>query len=535
MEQTPDFTAAESLKDSDDDDVEKSKDTKPTRGAERGKEKAKELGSIIAADQRTPDKGKVVEKSKSLFGQVIEQTGVVADKSELLAIDEATEQLSSDEQQVAEELAMEGEIHLHDAVEAIPEERDALIIEEALEIAAEHDESAKLAAEATPEITTTELSAPDDELAVEQHSDEAQEPSEIESEIASDEEELPEPPRVNPTQSAQPSSAGAGSRGGSSSGRGGTPPPSPVFSGPLVAPMPALPRRPQFGAPQTAPELLVNDPEHTQVAVDRRVEDAESVAFRRGRNRGLVAGLLLGGGIEHIRHRRRERRMERQFAEERKQQQKQVENMRWDQVREAESAKIREAATERQRNIEQTRSTVQTEKEQAVRSETSEQEKRVADEKHRAAMQAEKEAQQHETEHLDIAEGHHIEQSAWHNIEVDQQGHAVQESSIEYGHEYYKERSQETAPKHRQQFDEAAGEVALVAAALNESGTPRTGAQTGSDPSLVGPDAQRQPTNRRRDDSVIKKLTSPPTTPAGTVGWSIALLIIVVVFVLLVR
>jgi hypothetical protein len=259
----------------------------------------------------------------------------------------------------------------------------------------------------------------------------------------------------------------------------------------------------------------------------------------------------VGGGIEHIRHKRREKKMERKFASERKEQKKQVENLRWDQVREAEAAKIREAAAEKYRSIERTASIARPEVNRRLQTETAVEQNRRGDsemakqleaerkETQRVLTKAEQIEQERQREQLELAEGHRMERSAWHNIEVDSHGKAVQETSFEYGHEYYKERARETAPKTqqaKQHIDGAAGEVALVAAALSDGYAAGQG-QTSSHSGAVGTAAHTaQPqaaaasipqANARQ--SIVKAVTTPPTTPGGTAAWFVALVVILAV------
>jgi len=149
-------------------------------------------------------------------------------------------------------------------------------------------------------------------------------------------------------------------------------------------------------------------------------------------------------------------------------------------------------------------------------------------------------------EKLELPKGHHIERSAWHNIEVDEHGKLAQETSFEYGHEYYKERSAEVGPKTRHQFDEAAGEVALVAAALHGSDkeqvkSSRTtqsfrtdaGSVLQATPSNAPKPQDKTASNSAPGQSVLKSLTSPPTTVAGTIGWFLALIVILGLYMLL--
>lgn len=68
---------------------------------------------------------------------------------------------------------------------------------------------------------------------------------------------------------------------------------------------------------------------------------------------------------------------------------------------------------------------------------------------------------------VDLPAGHRLERSVWHAIEVDKTGKAVENPAVEYGDEYYHERRHEATPID-ENVSAAAGEVALVAAAIND-------------------------------------------------------------------
>lgn len=73
-----------------------------------------------------------------------------------------------------------------------------------------------------------------------------------------------------------------------------------------------------------------------------------------------------------------------------------------------------------------------------------------------------------------LPRGRRVETSAWHRIELDAKtGKPVENPTLEYGREYHQERHPEAAPID-QDVKEAAGEVALVAAALTNHAEPDT-------------------------------------------------------------
>ena len=146
--------------------------------------------------------------------------------------------------------------------------------------------------------------------------------------------------------------------------------------------------------------------------------------------------------------------------------------------REAEAAKVREAAAAKYRTVERPPATAPPEVNRTSQTEAAAERRQIEGEvkkqleaEHKKEQQvltkAEEIEEQRQRELLDIAQGNHVERSAWHNIEVDSHGKVVQETSFEYGHEYYSERAKEVDPKAKQHVDIAAGEVALVAAALS--------------------------------------------------------------------
>ena len=256
----------------------------------------------------------------------------------------------------------------------------------------------------------------------------------------------------------------------------------------------------------------------------RTIENAEWDGFQEGRRKGLVAGLLVGGGIEHFRHKRREKKMEKRQQKETLVQQRRIERLEHD----YEVAKQSQQSERARSETSLARERLATTAERTERAKEIEELKRTQE---RLAQQT-NETRPPEEELLPaVPKGHRIERSAWHNIEVDEHGKAVQESAIEYGHEYYKERVHEVAPK--QQVDSAAGEVALVAAALNDasaqavppvSPTAPASSFTTATPQQVQPNPLK-----RRTQTVLKTVTTPPSTPFATIVWFVVLVVIAIV------
>ena len=354
-----------------------------------------------------------------------------------------------------------------------------------------------------------------------------------------------------------------GSSSSSSSGGGGSVPPVP----PPVPPTPPIPPG-SGGGPgsvaggagfNTAPPAIANimplpfpDPEEEY----RR-------GHRRGFSRGLIGGLLLGGGIEHIRHKRRERRMERAHdkALEAKdklmateQEKQRIEERRrtdaeyWDGKKHARLAREAEQSQEVHLETERVRAqqTEQLAGEQAKELTSVE---KARDDEHAqhvvapvfvpsaremtpegAVKPAQAETESELVDSMDIPRNHRIEQSAWHNIEVDAHGNATQESQIQYGKEFRHERAQESLIRDEPHgVPSAAGEVALVANALAEEKhkdhMDRVKKSVG-----LAPEESRNKLRQANENSLsssVKKALGPPTTPLATLVWFVAMLFIV--------
>lgn len=553
----------------------------------KSKGKGRGLGSIVArASERGSEKAEaakaeVAEKSKPILDRIlgVKESSEAPTKSPEATQDKpstaevAPETLSPEqraEESVVQALAGEGEINLRE-LSQVPESRDDAIVERAVEEAISQQAAEVAATDVVYEVAgEPEVQA---EAEPSHESEAATAVAEAEAAVVPEPEDEEEPTPGGSTttassssSSARPSSSATPSATGGSGGLGGRPPAPPAPPGPPVMPPGPPYRRPAanrvynpnqtygpnaYTAPAAA-SLAPNLATPNTLNMGRTIENAEDYAYRRGRNRGLVAGLIVGGGIEHIRHKRREKRMERKFAAGQKEQGKKIENIRWDHIREAETAKVREAHAEKYRLGERTNIAVGPEGNRAIQTPSTaeavrqraeiqaEIEKKLAAERKetsRVLSKAEQIEQERLREQLELAQGHHIERSAWHNIEVDSHGKAVQETAFEYGHEYYKERGHETGPKTKQQVDAAAGEVALVAAALGGSGASSSegGSQGPSNRSQSSSSMQQvQPGAPAKQQSLLKTVTTPPTTPAGTVGWFIALVIILVVLVIVV-
>lgn len=572
MEGAP-FYSPENTSEKDDTD----KKTKEKRG--------KEVGRIIAGAEKPADttvkKEKVAKESASLLDKIFggdkpaEAKPVELSNAEKPAQDSARTEREPGEvrrtsaaEAVAEDLAAGVSIS-HEDLQQLPPEQDDLVVSRAVKKAMANEASAEAqpdvaieaipAAEEAPEDTVDSPAAEvlDTTVQVEVTPEESVEDDTTAASAAVP----PVRPTPAPTGGGSSGSSGSGSRPGTPftpppAGGGSTPPP--PSTRPFTSSSPYGRRRGvsssvPYAAAYPAPGGAPMSPGAPNVLnANRAIEDVEDQAFRRGRNRGLVAGLIVGGGIEHIRHKRREKKMERTFAQERKEQSRKVEDMRWDQIREAEATKVREAAAAKYRTVERPPVAAVPESNRTLQTETAIERRQVETEV-KKQLEAERKKEQHivtkaeeieaqrQRELLDIAQGNHVERSAWHNIEVDSHGKAVQETSFEYGHEYYSERAKEVDPKAKQHVDVAAGEVALVAAALSGGASASTATppspsarMTGTALSGQGQSTASSTPRTTQPQSVLKTVTSPPTTVAGTVAWFVALIVIVVVFAFIV-
>lgn len=313
------------------------------------------------------------------------------------------------------------------------------------------------------------------------------------------------------------SSPSASTTGGSSRSTPSASTPTPGSGTP--PPPPFGPPAPGTSPSPNQPPVFANVTTTHNAATTFEIADAARRGERRGLGRGLVTGLVLGGGIEHIRHKRREKRIVKAHKKEQKAAQGSLEAMKAEQSQ-AERQRLREAYWEQQTEKRQEAAVLnQAKHEQRYAAERVQPQTKITEK-----VNAEQEA-------LAVPSGHRLEQSAWHNIEVDEHGRAVEQSQIEYGHEYYRERSQERAPQ--DDVHGAAGEVALVAAALHDQ--PAQTAQV-IDAKIAANAPRELPQQQPKTSSqAIKQLVSPPTTALGTLVWSMVLVFLVLLGVFLVH
>lgn len=355
---------------------------------------------------------------------------------------------------------------------------------------------------------------------------------------------------------------------------GGSPPP------PWGGAMPPMPQNPNIQPP---------NPNIVPVPVPLR----PNIIIKRN---NFWPGVIVGAAVEHIRHKSRERKMEKRRKTEQQQLNKKVEKMTMEQKL-ADQKKIRDeywavkfgnsAKSEKTPATPNAGSSVEvvpvpliakteTKLDVNTRLENHHSESLHSKVEHKALneqapspviapwVEAERAAETtkkaraevvpaEKPEELNIPTDHRVETSAWHTYEVDGQGKAVSaaESSIDYGHEYYRERAAETGPKDSDNIMGAAGEVALVAAALagkealpdqddapgKKIGSFGSSGGTASPLLPVGTHStvnEMKPTEKKTLPQMLGAISNPPTTVAGTMTWSVILVILVVIIAIVV-
>lgn len=329
------------------------------------------------------------------------------------------------------------------------------------------------------------------------------------AEAPEDAEQVDDPIQTTQTGYTTPSTATprgattAAGVGGSGSGRGANNPPPPPRPTPSPPPPPRPRATPQPLAPMPSPVTYNYNyapPQQTSantlskvLARQQAVEQAAYYARRRGRGEGLIGGIIIGGLVEHFRHKSRERKMEKRAKQESQKQNKRFEELesqhyrlKTDQLEAARKAQAeqyqRKAETKVQ--IETTARLQMSEAEAIKRSQelkhtVESQEKEKAELIERLNAQA-AEQEKIESEQLLKNSENRIETSAWHAIEVDKQGHAVQDTDIAYGHEYYKERAREVAPTDVTTRDSVTGAAAIAAVTMQRSTNSSQSSQSSS-------------------------------------------------------
>jgi hypothetical protein len=204
---------------------------------------------------------------------------------------------------------------------------------------------------------------------------------------------------------------------------------------------------------------------------------------RRHNGQAILAGILVGGLIEHIRHKRREKRMEKAHAKEvkelgkaqeasreqiRRQDIKSDETERKKTLLERQLERLQKAPTElipltatkveaapleaSVQTIEKAEKAVKTAKAEAVIHHTErpkvEKELSEAETAIKKAQEAVERAHQNIELPPELPPDRKVENSAWHRIEIDKKtGNAVKDPTLAYGEEYHHEQHQEQLRK----------------------------------------------------------------------------------------
>ena len=265
------------------------------------------------------------------------------------------------------------------------------------------------------------------------------------------------------------SNSGGSQGGGGNAGGGGNVPRNPV--------VPAAANR-NVGGYNIAPLIAANT--FANLLAQRMAFEVGHLAGRtRGRVEGLVSGALVGAGIEHHRHKKREKKMEKKSKEAHLKNKRAIEELkiRTTGLETDRDRIVRETTKERYDHEKALKHAADAEikahESVASTKALSAEKARLDAEKQKAELIERLNARAAEQEKLGAAElikdsGNRLETSAWHTMEVDKHGHVVEDSKLEYGHEYYRERAHETGPK--QQVDVKAGGTAVAAAAALVAG-----------------------------------------------------------------
>jgi hypothetical protein len=270
-------------------------------------------------------------------------------------------------------------------------------------------------------------------------------------------------------------------------------------------------------------------------ATREELDDAIYRATKSGQDRGVVAGLLVGGGFEHWRHRRREKKQ----AEALQHQGEEVQDIRAQQdwqrrehgrqleaLRRAAPAVASERPAGPNRTVEQAFSRKELRNEAGQTVDTHRQ--TATDEAKRSVS-----AGVPEERPLEMPPEHRLQTSAWHSIEVDTRtGKPVERPSFEYGHEYYRERAQEAGPK--EQVNTAAGEAALVAAALASS-TDAPGGRDSANQPMLPPSAETHVTPQAVARQRARQAGSRLQTGGPIWPWAVALVVVVSLLIVVLR
>jgi hypothetical protein len=261
----------------------------------------------------------------------------------------------------------------------------------------------------------------------------------------------------------------------------------------------------------------------------REMQQAVDEAERAGTGRGLLGGLLIGGLYEHFKHKRREKRQEKKYQQLTKKLDKTQTENRFavnEQIRKQDITEHRLRTTER-RLAEANR----TNKEALLKSAQTEQ----LQEKKTPVVDNPEQG-------FKVPEGQRLVKEGAFLAQIDKKtGKVVEKPSFEYGHEYYRERAHEGMPAAQRTM--AAGEVALAAAAMSQSGkkpssdaSSTSGGANGSAWSAPTiPNATTQGPPPRTKGASAPTLSNNDTPEKPLWPWVVALVVIVICLVALLR
>jgi hypothetical protein len=315
---------------------------------------------------------------------------------------------------------------------------------------------------------------------------------------------------------------------------------------------------------------------NARYATKSELEDTVYTATREGQNRGVLAGLIAGGGYEHFKHKRREKRQAKRMKEQARKLDKLQEQQAWQgRQHEREVERLKRTAHEAEVSrepaqallIEQPAQQIEQHRfsegmpfplptpagrfgEQPMERPTAWQNRPIEQmhvhgaesssgtseaplERDRAKREQEEKVRLAHVpapaEQLEIPPEHRLQSSAWHSIEVDSRtGKPVENPVFEYGHEYYRERSQESGP--RGDVHTAAGEAALVAEALSST-TDAPGGRDSANQPMLPPSATTHVTPQTYVREKTKKASG--SLPSAGPLWPYVVAFVVVVILLI--
>lgn len=272
----------------------------------------------------------------------------------------------------------------------------------------------------------------------------------------------------------------------------------------------------------------------------------EAVPPRRNHERrNLVAGLLIGGIIEHIRHKRREKRMEKAHKKEVRniQNEHEAEKLRTEQRTNREKTSLEKTIERLQQRVVKNEH-IQTERQKRPMAEKSTQ---TIPQKPETAKKAEIQpalaAKPEVTEGgVEIPSDRRVETSAWHRIEVDKKtGKAVEDPSVAYGKEFQNEQHQE---KLRKTIADASIESEKVKQAylsgMPQPSNPITSQQNPSVEPLSSParsshKTKTPPSSQYASSNILEraKQSTSQKEPIDIILWAVLFVVLGIIVVLL--